>query len=138
MINLFLRARAHNYFKARSVGRDIATDLSRAAAVAAAIDQALHSCEAEHAGLSRRMDDVGARTAIVAGNDVDEYLSRDAADSRALALLETEMVSGDLRLKELALTISHFRFLKTVLSSRFPDLKPPVARSEVRTSNQNA
>jgi len=138
MINLFLRARAHDYFKARSVARDLKTDQSRVEAVAVAIEGALRSCEAEHAGLSRRMEDVGARTAITAGNDVDEYLSRDATDRRNLALLETEMVNGNLRLKELTLTIGHFKFLKAVLLSRFPDVKLPVARPEGGASIQKS
>lgn len=136
MMNLFFRAQ--NYFKSRSVERDFETDRSRVTAVAAAIDAALHSCEAEHAGLSRRMEDVGTRTAMTVGNDADEYLYRDAADSQALALLETEMVNGELRLKELALTISHFKFLKTALLSRFPDLRPPAAGSPGRDSSQKA
>jgi len=138
MINLFLRARAHDYFKARSVARDLKTDQSRVEAVAVAIETALRSCEAEHAGLSRRMEDVGTRTAITAGNDVDEYLSRDATDRRNLALLETEMVNGNLRLKELTLTIGHFRFLKAVLLSRFPDVNLPVTRPEGGASKQDA
>lgn len=136
MINLFLRAHKGDYFKARSVARDLKTDQSRIEAVAAAIGDALGSSEAEYAGLSRRMEDVGARAAIVAGNDVDEYLSREPADRRNLALLEAEMVKGNLRLKELALTIGHFKFLKTVLLSRFPDAKLPVTRSEGGASKQ--
>lgn len=129
MINLFSRALTQDYFKARSAARDLKTDQSRVEAVAAAIDEALRSSEAEHAGLSRRMEDVGARTAISVGNDVDEYLSRHEADRQNLALLETEMANGNLRLKELALTIGHFRFLKAALLSRFPDAKL-AARSE--------
>lgn len=136
MINLFLRARTNDYFKARSATRDLKTDQSRVEAVAAAIDDALSSCEAEYTGLNRRMEDVGARAAIAVGNGVDEYLSREPADRRNLALLETEMVKGNLRLKELALTIGHFKFLKTVLLSRFPDAKLPVTRSEGGASKQ--
>ena len=130
MLNLFLRARTHHYFKARSIGRDTETDRSRVASIAAAIDDALQSAEAEHAGLSRRMEDVVARAAITTGNGVDEYLTREANDSRTLVVLETEMLNGDRRLKELALMIGHFKFLKTALLSRFPDFKPPVDLSK--------
>ena len=49
MQNLSLWARAGNYFKARSVGRDAETDRSRIASVAAAIEHVIHSAEAEHA-----------------------------------------------------------------------------------------
>ncbi|MBA7468058.1 hypothetical protein ES707_03299 [subsurface metagenome] len=136
MISLFLRARTSDYFKARSVARDLKTDQSRVEAVAAAIGDALSSCEAEYSGLSRRMEDVGARATIAVGNDVDEYLSREPADRQNLALLETEMINGNLRLKELALAIGHFKFLKTVLLSRFPDAKLPVTRSERGASKQ--
>src|SRR3981189_3043026 len=136
MRNLFFGARAQNYFKARSVGRDTETDRSRVAPIAAAIDDALQSAEAEHAGLSRRLLDVGARAAMTTGNAVDEYLTREANDERALVVLETEMVNGDRRLKELVLTISHFKFLKAALLSRFPDFKPPVGPSKGKTSNQ--
>jgi hypothetical protein len=133
MINLFSRVRTPD-FRSRSVARDLKTDQARVEAVATAIDDALRSCEAEHAGLSRRMDDVGARTAISAGNDVDEYLTRDEADRQNLALLETEMVNGNLRLKELASTIGHFKFLKAALLSRFPDTSPssPVDQEAAR------
>jgi hypothetical protein len=48
------------------------------------------------------------------------------------------MINGNLRLKELSLTISHFRFLKAVLLSRFPDVKLPVTRPEGGASRQEA
>jgi hypothetical protein len=119
-----LRARTHNYFKARSAGRDIETDQSRLASIAAAIDGAVQSAEAEHMGLSRRIEDVGA--AITAGNGVHEYLTREVKDSQTLVVLETELVNGDRRLSEFALMIGHFKFLKAALLSRFPDFKPQV------------
>jgi hypothetical protein len=136
MLNLFLRARAHNYFKARSVGRDTETDRVRVAAIAAAIGDALQSAEAEHAGLSRRLLDVGARAAMTTGNAVNEYLTREANDERALVVLETEMVNGDRRLNELVLMISHFKFLKAALLSRFPDFKVSLGPSKGKASNQ--
>ena len=130
MLNLFLRARAHKYFRARSVARDAETDQSRVTPIAAVIDGALKSAEAEHGGLNRRIQDVGARAALTIGNGVDEYLTREPIDRQTLIALETEMVNGDRRLKELALMIGHFKFLKTALLSRFPDFKPPDAPSK--------
>ena len=138
MINLSLRARTQEFFRSRSAARDLATDQSRVEAVAAAIDDALRSCEAEHAGLARRMEDVGARTAISAGNEVDEYLSRDETARQNLALLETEMINGNLRLSELTQTIGHFKFLKAALLSRFPDVKLPAASPEDGASGQES
>jgi hypothetical protein len=136
MVNLFLRARARNYFRARSVARDAETDRSRIASIAAAIDDALQSAEAEHAGLSRRIEEVGARAAMAIGNGVDEYLTREPIVSRTLDGFETEMVNVDRRLKELALMIGHFKFLRTALLSRFPDFKPPIDPSKGKASNQ--
>jgi hypothetical protein len=126
MPNPSLWTRAGDYFKARSVGRDAETDQSRVASIAAAIQDALQSTEAEHAGLSRRIEDVSARAAMTVGNGVDEHLTRDETDSRNLNVFESEIASGNRRLTELALTIGHFKFLKAALLSRFPDLKPPV------------
>jgi hypothetical protein len=135
MFNLFLRARVHNYFRARSVGRDSENDRSKVGLIAAAIDNALQSAEAEQAGLSRRIEDVGARAVMTTGNGIDEYLTREAIDSRTLVILEAEMVNGDRRLKELALMVGHFKFLKAALLSRFPDFNQ-VAPSKSRVSNQ--
>jgi hypothetical protein len=136
MLNLFLRARAHKYFRARSVARDAETDQSRVTPIAAVIDGALKSAEAEHGGLNRRIQDVGARAALTIGNGVDEYLTRDPIDNRTLDGLEAEMANGDRRLKELALTIGHLKFLKAALLSRFPDFKPPVDPFKDKASKQ--
>ncbi len=133
MFQLFLRARAHNYlktrlgdrsFKARSVGRDAETDKSRAGAILTAIEQALRAAELEQSGLSRRVEDVLARAAVTMGNGTDEYLEREPLDSHHQDLFSTEISNGQRRLKELAATISHFKFLKAAMLSRFQDFKP--------------
>jgi hypothetical protein len=63
MFQLFLRARAHNYFRsrlgdqdfrARSVDRDAETDLSRVGSIISAIEAALNAAENEHSGLKSR------------------------------------------------------------------------------------
>jgi hypothetical protein len=46
------------------------------------------------------------------------------------------VVNGDRRLKELALTIGHLKFLKAALLSRFPDFKPPVDSFKDKASKQ--
>jgi hypothetical protein len=134
MFQLFLRARAHNYFrtrlgnpgfKARSADRDADTDKSRVSSILAAIEDALHSAELEQSGLGRRVEDVLARAAVTMGNDSDEYLEREPLDSHHQDLFSTEISNGQRRLKELATSISHFRFLKAAMLSRFPDFKPP-------------
>jgi hypothetical protein len=135
MFPLFSRARA-NSFKARSAGRDTETDHSRVASTLQAIEAALESAKAEQVGLKSRIDDVLARAAVTMGNDSDEYLTRDAEDSRYQDLLGTEIANGQRRLSELAVTVGHFQFLKTALLTRFPDFKPadetPIAGSSAR------
>jgi hypothetical protein len=121
----FLRARAHNYFKARSADRDAETDHARAVSIFRSIENALKEAKAEHAGLKSRIDDVLARAAVTMGNDSDEYLTRDPKDNHYQNLLGTEIANGQRRLNELGVIIGHFQFLKIALITRFPNLTPP-------------
>jgi hypothetical protein len=123
MFQLFLRARANNYFRGRSASRDTETDHARVASVFRSIEDALDGAKAEQAGLKSRIDDVLARAAVTQGNDSDEYLTRDPEDSHYQSLLNTEITNGQRRLNELGVTIGHFQFLKTALITRFPDFK---------------
>lgn len=125
MFQLFLRARAHGYFKARSSERDTTTDQSRVAAIKDAIEDALKGAEAEQAGLGRRIDDVLARAAVTFGNSTDEYLERESLDNHHQDLFGNEIANGQRRLKELAVNIGHYKFLKAVLMSRFPNSDTP-------------
>ena len=134
MFQLFLRARAHSYFKtrlggqdfkARSADRDAETDRVRVSSILEAIENALHAAEQEQAGLNRRVEDVLARAAVTFGNGTDEYLERDALDNHHQDLFSAEISNGQRRLKELAAEIAHFRFMKAAVLSRFPDYKAP-------------
>ncbi len=134
MFQLFLRARAHSLlgsrredkgFKARSVERDAATDRVRIGAVLAAIDTALQEAEREQAGLNRRVDDALARASVTFGNGTDEYLEREPLDNHHQDLFAADISNGQRRLKELASTIAHLKFVKTAMLTRFPDFKPP-------------
>jgi hypothetical protein len=136
MFQLFLRARAHNYikarlgddgFKARSADRDAETDRARIGSIVTAIEAALHAAEREQSGLSRRVDDVLARAAVTLGNGTDEYLEREALDNYHQDLFDAEILNGQRRLKELATEIAHFKFMKAAVLSRFPDFKAQVA-----------
>jgi hypothetical protein len=138
MFQMFLRARAQNYlrslvgereFRARSAERDAETDRERLDYVLSALDSALSNAEAEQAGLTRRVDDVLARAAVTFGNGDDEYLTREKLDSDHLDLFETEISNGQRRLRDLAVSISHFKFLRTAMLSRFPDYKAPASRT---------
>jgi len=123
MFQLFLRARTNRFFKARSAGRDVENDYSRVASIARSVEQSLKAAQVERAGLVRRLDDALARVAVPLGNDTDEYLTREAHDSRLLKQLEAEISKGQGRLDELTINIAHFKFLRTALLTRFPDLK---------------
>ena len=123
MLQVPFRARANNYFRARSSARDSDSDYTRAASILRSIEHELEEANAEHAGLTLRIDDVLARAAVTLGDDSDEYLTRDPKDSHHQNLLGTEIANGQRRLNELEATIGHFKFLKTALITRFPDLK---------------
>jgi hypothetical protein len=123
MFQLFSRARANHFFKARSAGRDTEIDHARAASIFRSIEDALEGAKAEQAGLKSRIDDALARAAITLGNDSDEYLTRDPEDNHYQNLLGTEIVNGQRRLNDLGVTIGHFQFLRAALVTRFPDFK---------------
>ena len=138
MFQLFLRARAHNFlssrredkgFKARTIERDAETDRVRIDAVMVAIDAALRDAEREQVGLGRRVDDALARASVTFGNGTDEYLEREPIDSHHQDLFAADISNGQRRLKELASTIAHLRFIRTAMLTRFPNLKPPQLNS---------
>lgn len=144
MFQFFLRARAHSYlrarvgdqdFRARSAERDAETDRSRVGSIVTAIEAALHAAENEQSGLNRRVEDVLARAAVTFGNGTDEYLEREALDSRHQDLFSAEIANGQRRLKELGAAITHFKFLKAAALSRFPDFQP---LNVEQTTNANA
>jgi hypothetical protein len=141
MFQLFLRARAHNYlqsrrtgqdFKARSVERDAETDRLRVTSVLDAIENALRAAEQEQSGLNRRVEDVLARAAVTLGNAADEYLERESLDNHHQDLFGIEISNGQRRLKEIATEITHFKFLKAAMLSRFPDSLLSQKKNETR------
>ena len=131
MFQLFLRARAQNLknyisgggFKARSSERDVATDRERTRSIMSAIENALTAAESEQSGLKRRLEDVLARASVSVGNNSDEYLDREAHRTEALNFFDGEIARAEIRLKELGTMIAHFKFMKTAMLTRFPELK---------------
>jgi hypothetical protein len=130
MFQLFLRARARNFvrdhlggdgFKVRSPQRDEETDHQRVEGVMKAIEAALQAAEREQKGLSERVEEVLARAAVTVGNASDEYLDREPLDTHHQGLFSDEISNGQRRLKSLADTITHFKFLRAAVLSRFPD-----------------
>jgi len=136
MFQLFLRARARNFarnhlgseqFQVRSPERDEDTDHKRIETVMSAIETVLHAAEDEQKGLNQRVEDVLARAAVTVGNASDEYLDREPLDNHHQGLFSEEISNGQRRLKSLADTITHFKFLRAAVLSRFPDYKAPSA-----------
>jgi hypothetical protein len=123
MIRQFFRFRSDDGFRARSPERDAGTDNEAVRSIADAIDAALNKAETERTGLQGRMDDVVSRAAIVGGNDIDDYLTRTEDRSAMLSESEAELRRGQERLKVLDQNISHFRFLRTALQTRFPSIR---------------
>ena len=136
MFEFFSRSRASHRFKARSPDRDAETDRARVATILNAIKEALSKAESEHTGLKTRIHDVLARAAVTVGNDTDEYLTRDAKDTKYQNLLGLEIANGQLRLSELEASIAHYRFLKAALLSRFPNAKAPSDEQKRATTVQ--
>jgi hypothetical protein len=129
MFQLFLRARLRNLsrnhdFQVRSLQRDEDTDRQRVATVMNAIETVLGAAENEQKGLNQRVEDVLARAAVTVGNASDEYLDREPLDTLHQGLFSEEISNGQKRLKSLADTITHFKFLRAAVLSRFPDYKP--------------
>lgn len=133
MFQLFLRARAYNLlnfrrrFRARSLERDRDTDRERIGALMAAVDKALQEAESEQSGLNRRVDDALARASVTFGNGTEEYLDREQLDDHHQGLFEAEIMNGQRRLKELATIVSHLRFIKASMLTRFSEFQAAAA-----------
>jgi hypothetical protein len=123
MIRQLFRSRSIEGFQARSPERDRNTDYEAIRSIGIALDTALQNADAERTGLQRRIDDVISRAAIVGGNDMDDYLTRTDDRSRMLSESDAQIRRGQDRLKVLDQNISHFKFLRTALQTRFPDAK---------------
>jgi hypothetical protein len=109
-------------FRTRSRDRDRQSDAANVALVAGAINQALTAAISERAGLARRVADVLSRAAVAVGNNADEYIDRDDGDASYLNKMDSEIQSGQDRLKQLDHNIAQFEALKVELALKFPDL----------------
>jgi len=95
----------------------------------AALQKVLDDAEKEKVALGRRVDDALARAAVTLGNDTDEYLDRDPRDDYHQSLFNLEISNGERRLSELATMISHLKFIKSAMLTRFSDPLPPLPSS---------
>ena len=121
MATLFASLRKNKNFATRSGERDAATDFSRLTSIYDAIDRSLSDAEAEKAGLQARLDGVLSRAAMAIGNGNDEYLNRDALDTRHLGLLDAEIKNGEQRIEILTADTAKLRSLRDAFLASFPE-----------------
>ena len=72
------------------------------------------------------VNNAGAGLMSTAVQKLDRATDEAVRERHALAAMIGTM-DGQRRLKELATSITHFKFLKTAIMSRFPDFKPTVS-----------
>ena len=114
MFPMLFGARKSNHFKARSADRDAEIDLGRATSILRAIEHALEETKAEHSGLRSRIDDAIARAAVTAGNNADEYLTREPEDNHFQNLLGRRSLMAKKRLSDLDVAIAFQVFADSV------------------------
>jgi hypothetical protein len=109
-------------FRARSAARDAGPTASVQALFwrQLAINTALKAAEQEQAGLSARIGDVLARAAVTLGNGTDEYFV--SRCYRQLLSRSIRQRDRKPRLNELAPIITHFKFRRAAVLSRFPKI----------------
>jgi hypothetical protein len=120
IIKQLFRFSSDSEFRTRSKVRDADADNEAIKSIASEIEAALNKFENERIGLKARIDDVISRAAIVGGNDIDDYLTRTEDRSTMLSDSNAEIRRGEARLKVLDQNITHVKFLKTALRTRFP------------------
>jgi hypothetical protein len=117
-----MRLSAMAIFKVRSSQRDKQTDQERVSSIANAINAAIASAEKERSALNIRMNDAQDLAALAAGNDSDEYLTREPKDTLRIAGYEQQLIAGHKRIEELSTHIASLNALRDLCCSRFPDL----------------
>ena len=109
-------------FKFRSSQRDKQTDQERVSSIANAINTAISSAERERSTLNIRVKEAQDLAALAAGNDSDEYLTREPKDALRIAGYEQQLAAGHKRLEELNIHIAGLNALSDMCRSWFPDL----------------
>jgi hypothetical protein len=109
-------------FKVRSSQRDKQTDQERVASIAQAINSAIASADKERSALSVRVKNAQDLAGLAAGNDSDEYLTRESKDTLRIAGYEQQFMAGHKRIEELNGHIASLNALRDLCYSRFPDL----------------
>lgn len=120
-------------FRARSSERDRRNDEQALLSIATALGLAQKKAEAERAGLDARITDLVSRAALAGGNDLDDCLTRSDLCALMLSESDAEIRRGQKRVKILEKHISDFRYFKSELRERFPEmnLEPVQIRSKL-------
>lgn len=108
-------------FRVRSAQRDRQTDRERINSVVNAIDAAIASAEKERSSLALRVDQARDLAAFAAGNESDEYLSREPEDTKRIVGYEQQLMAGYKRIEELDAHIAGLIAVREVCRSRLPD-----------------
>ena len=108
-------------FQVRSSQRDKQTDRERVSSIVKAVDAAIASAEKERSALALRVKNAQDLAAFAAGNDSDEYLSREPEDTKRLVGYEQQLIAGHKRITELDAQIASLNAVRDVCLSQFPD-----------------
>ena len=108
-------------FQVRSSQRDQETDRARVNSIVKAVDAAIASAEQERSALALRVKNAQDLAALAAGNDSDEYLSREPEDTKRLVGYEQQLIAGYKRIEELDAHIAGLSAVREACLSQFPD-----------------
>ena len=106
----------------RLTERDKSADQQRIGAVIEAIDTAVAAALKEREALRARVNTARDLASFAVGNGGDEYLTREAADTRRVKEYEQQMSIGENRLRVLDQQIADLVALQELSSRRFPEL----------------
>jgi hypothetical protein len=123
MLRQLFRSASSDGDRARAPAFDADTDDGAVRAVAAAIDLVLEKAEAERAGLTQVLNDMLSPAEVVTAFDDDQVPIPTEDRAKMLTDSDAEMGREQERLRVVQQNISHFKFLKAALRTRFPDTK---------------
>jgi hypothetical protein len=107
-------------FRVRASERDTQTDQERVSGVLRAINAAIASAEKERTALGLRVKDAQDLGGLAAGNNSDEYLTREPKDTRRIAGYEQQLIAGHKRVDELNTHIAGLNAVRETCLARFP------------------
>jgi hypothetical protein len=107
-------------FQFRRSDRDTKSDEKRIQPINRAIGYGLESASAELDGLRKRYNEISARAAFIAGNDIEEE-QREPEDERLLHEAEGQMKYASSRIQALLHQISTLEKMKLLAQQLFAD-----------------